>query len=149
MVLWICVEAVIKVPASSTPSALSTTLKSVSVTSKSVSASLPGLLKGPATPHVGRPSTVMTPEQIVEKARQVCCLQNFFFTKYCNWDHVLGSPCDVENCWTATRGFVDREEVTQSYWTCESQNALGLSVGGNGLACCRFHSREEMEKSCR
>jgi hypothetical protein len=38
-----------------------------------VGASLPVFLRAPTTPQVGRPpTTVMTPEQIVEKAKQVC-----------------------------------------------------------------------------
>jgi len=56
---------------SSTPSTLCTTPKSTTLPSRSLSASLP-VLRSPAVPHIGRPpsSAVMTPEQIVEKAKQ-------------------------------------------------------------------------------
>ena len=49
-------------------------LQSTAAISKSiVGASLPVFLRSPTTPQVGRPpTTVMTPEQIVEKAKQVC-----------------------------------------------------------------------------
>lgn len=53
----------------STPVKLPTNVPS----KNAVSASLPTFLRAPTTPQVGRPpTTVMTPEQIVEKAKQVC-----------------------------------------------------------------------------
>lgn len=64
-----------------TPSVVSSpVIKSNVTASRSLSASLPGFLRAPTTPHVGRPpTTVMTPEQIVEKAKQVTL--NIYLTK--------------------------------------------------------------------
>lgn len=69
-----CAESTgIKTPNATIPPTTSTAVKSNNLPTRSLSASLPGLLRAPATPHgVGRPpTTVMTPEQIVEKAKQV------------------------------------------------------------------------------
>lgn len=55
--------------------------KSTILPSKSLNASLP-VARIHATPHVGRPpSSVMTQEQIVEKAKQVWCLSLVFSEK--------------------------------------------------------------------
>ena len=60
-----------KAPASTTQNSTSMVPKSTTLPSKSLNAS-PPVVRSPAAPHTGRPpSSVMTQEQIVEKAKQV------------------------------------------------------------------------------
>lgn len=83
------------------PNATTPTTKSTPLPSKSLSASLPGLLRPPSTPQVGRPpTTVMTPEQIVEKAKQV---RNRLRCQMSGYSHAVpvGGQCYAKDCGTS------------------------------------------------
>ncbi len=104
-----------------------------------VGASLPVFLRAPSTPQVGRPpTTVMTPEQIVEKAKQVCehyyvvCGYNYLFNS--RMEIFPGGPCCAKNSRTSTRGTMVRKTATESSRATPSEITLGLPFRRNGLA---------------
>lgn len=86
---FVCAESPgTKTPISTTTTITSTPVKPTTIvpSKNAVSASPATFLRGATTPQVGRPpTTVMTPEQIVEKAKQVCDYIKFPL----NFDEIL------------------------------------------------------------
>lgn len=61
---------------------------------------------------------------------------------------IAGDTRDAEDQQFAERGTVGREETAQGTGAAESEGALGLPTGGDGLACGRLCSGAQVEEGC-